>query len=307
MIGRKDCNLTYMQFKNEFGRLLPDFHLKRGEVRKTGEYPMRGNTNFDVWEGLYLNEEKVAIKIVRGFDGEENKEKTFRRFLREISIWRSLWEQDQLGTGDHILAFYGACNTDGPYPYVVSPWMANGNVLQYVLKHEYVDRRRLIRRIAEGIKLLHTHTPHPIIHGDIKAANILMDEKGKPLLADFGLSKIMETLTGVNMTQSRGISDSFRWFAPELCVSPGILSLSSDVYAYGMTVLELMTGKSPFAETRRTTEVIIKVREGKRPARPTEVEVGERGLDDKLWGLLVRCWDAKPANRPTIDEVLANL
>ena len=49
----------------------------------------------------------------------------------------------------------------------------------------------------------------------------------------------MEDLTGVPFTQSRGISDSYRWFAPELCSAPGILSTASDVFAYAMTVLEV--------------------------------------------------------------------
>ena len=89
--------------------------------------------------------------------------------------------------------------------------------------------------------------------------NILINSNGEPLLADFGLSKvcpsdvhrtygmtdpcvrkqIMEDLTGMPFTQSRGVSDSYRWFAPELCCSPGILSTASDVFAYAMTVLEV--------------------------------------------------------------------
>lgn len=49
----------------------------------------------------------------------------------------------------------------------------------------------------------------------------------------------MEDLTGMPFTQSRGVSDSYRWFAPELCCAPGILSTASDVFAYGMTLLEV--------------------------------------------------------------------
>lgn len=49
----------------------------------------------------------------------------------------------------------------------------------------------------------------------------------------------MEDLTGMPFTQSRGVSDSYRWFAPELCSAPGVLSCASDVFAFSMTALEV--------------------------------------------------------------------
>ena len=51
----------------------------------------------------------------------------------------------------------------------------------------------------------------------------------------------MEDLTGMPFTQSRGVSDSYRWFAPELCCAPGTLSPASDIFAFAMTVLEVFS------------------------------------------------------------------
>lgn len=90
-----------------------------------------------------------------------------QRFLREVEIWRSLWELDK---GEYFLPFWGACFDEGPYPYVVSPWMENGDVLKYVLKFPDVNRKYLVRRIAEGLRVLHTYKP-PIAHGDLKAVS----------------------------------------------------------------------------------------------------------------------------------------
>ena len=107
------------------------------------------------------------------------------RFLREGGIWRKIWDEDR---GRYILPFYGACHDDGPYPYMVSPWMSNGDALSYVKKYPYVDRKMIVgtceicvfgsvahthripqvRRIADGLRLLHTQKP-PIAHGGIKA------------------------------------------------------------------------------------------------------------------------------------------
>lgn len=77
--------------------------------------------------------------------------------------------------------------------YMVSPWMEYGDAITYVTKYPYVNRKRIIRRIAEGLRLLHTYEP-PIAHGDIKGANIMINDKGDPLLADFGLSKVCSSL-----------------------------------------------------------------------------------------------------------------
>ena len=137
----------------------------------------------------------------------------------------------------------------------------------------------------------------------------------------------MEDLTGMPFTQSRGVSDSYRWFAPELCCAPGILSTASDVFAYAMTVLEvcsipetlfsfatlltfnpqLMTGEHPFSHIKRTPEVLIRMQQGDRPRRPTDPEIAARGLDDNLWRLLEQCWQEDPAVRPKIEEVLSRL
>ncbi|OCB91594.1 kinase-like protein [Sanghuangporus baumii] len=291
-------NLYTMQETS--GQLLPRIELKSDEVRRVSGHPIRGSAVFDVWEGEYLGQAKCAIKAVRTI---EVTPKIRDRLLREVKIWRKVWEDDK---GEHILPFWGACFDDGPYPYVVSPWMEYGDAISYVNKYPYVNRKKIICRIAEGIRLLHSYEP-PIVHGDIKGANILIDQKGNPLLADFGLSKMMENLTGMPFTQSSGVSESYRWFAPELCSAPGILSPASDMFAFAMTVVELITGQPPCSHIKRNPEVLIKMQQGERPLRSMSTEVIERGLDDKLWNLLTRCWAAEPGERPTIHEVISEL
>lgn len=282
------------------GQLLPIIELKHGEVRKVGSNPVSGSATFDIWEGEYLGSKKCAIKVLRFV---EVTDKIKARFLREVEIWREVGKEDH---NNYILPFWGAMFGDGTYPYMVSPWMSNGDTFTYITKNPHVDRKPIIRRIAEGLALLHNRE-RPIIHGDIKAANILINDEGQPVLADFGLSKIMEELTGVPFTQTRGLSDSYRWFAPELCTTNGTLSPASDVFSYSMTVLEVMTGLLPFHQLKRTPEVLIKMQQGERPPRPTDPEVIARGLDDKLWNLITRCWHQDPMRRPTINQVLAEL
>ena len=90
-----------------------------------------------------------------------------------------------------------------------------------------------------------------------------MDDSGQPLLANFGLSKvswkkktpsafdliiisqqILDDITDVPKLE--GVSHPYRWFAPELCCTPGVISTYSDVYAFGMTVIEVRTTSTRF-------------------------------------------------------------
>lgn len=280
--------------------LLPNMNLRRGEVRRTSNYAVNGTSRTDVWEGCYLNEEKVAIRVLRAVYATP---KTLKRFKIEAEIWRRVFEADK---GEHILTIYGFCQSDGEYPYTVSPWMSNGTLKDYVNEHPEVDHRSILKGIVEGIKLLHNMS---VVHGDIKGFNIAISPDGRPLLSNFGFTRLEEEIMSY-FDVSNGSTlnqESLRWCPAELCRSGGKRTMASDVYAFSMTVLELMTHEEPWVSVRLATQVILKVCQGETPPRPTDPVVVKRGLDDALWALLEKCWCMNMHNRPTMKEIASCL
>ncbi|KAF9065004.1 kinase-like domain-containing protein, partial [Rhodocollybia butyracea] len=75
----------------------------------------------------------------------------------------------------------------GDFPSMVSSWMMNGLLTEYLKSKQQFDRMELIKGIAEGVAYLHSNN---VIHGDLRASSILIDELGNPAVADTGLLKI---------------------------------------------------------------------------------------------------------------------
>lgn len=104
---------------------------------------------------------------------------------------------------------------------------------------EWPTRKRVAFGAAHGLNYLHEQCNPKIIHRDLKAANILLDEDFEPVLGDFGLAKLVDTKLTHVTTQVRG---TMGHIAPEY-LSTGKSSEKADVFGYGITLLELVTGQ----------------------------------------------------------------
>jgi len=119
-------------------------------------------------------------------------------------------------------------------------------------------------------------------------------------LTDFGLSRILKA--EYDITTTSDISGSLRWMAPELLYGEKV-STSSDVWAFGMTILEITTGKRPYNEEKLDPVVIRQISEGKHPMRPVEAA----NLTDMLWNICCRCWVTSPSQRSSMDQIQLDL
>lgn len=298
------------------GQLPPIAFLEGHECRLVSTAPVAGSTVYDVYEGLWLGEEKVAVKVLRSSKASEGN---VRRFHRQVNIWHRMKSK-------YILRFYGVASfTGGSSFYLVSPWCENGDAPKYLKRNPNADRLKLILEIAYGLRYLHSQNP-PIAHGSLQGSNVLIGDGGGALLADFGLAKALEDLTAVPFTQSTGANGCYRWMAPELHEDGGQMTLKSDIYSWGMTALELYSDKVPYSRIKMPGSVVMEVAMGRIPERPRPgmntgrsasmggSTMGAAGgaregieIPDRLWELLVRCWSRDPAQRPTIQETIAEL
>ncbi|KAJ7834746.1 kinase-like domain-containing protein, partial [Mycena leptocephala] len=207
---------------------------------------------------------------------------------REIKLWHALRHKN-------IVQFIGFFFS-GQFPGIVSLWMENGNVKTHLEYHPDVPRIPLLLGVAEGLEYLHSSD---VIHGDLKAVNVLIDGQGNPRLCDFGLSRMVEDRK-VWDTTSTGPKGTTRWMAPEL-LNGEVKSATpkSDVYSYGMTCLEILTSQVPFFNYRHEGAVICAVLRQELPLIPNDLEIPAQLTS--LWKL---CWTMLPSDRPSTQAVV---
>ncbi|KAG6826079.1 hypothetical protein H0H92_001187 [Tricholoma furcatifolium] len=193
----------------------------------------------------------------------------------------------------NIVPFLGVC-FKGITPLLVYQWMKHGDLPSYLMENPLASRVCLLHDAAQGVEYLHERS---IVHGDIKGANIVVNDSGRALICDFGLASILPSSGGTVMYK-----------APEIFKQESFNTKETDIYAFGCLAYEAFTGKPPFAKF--TAHLIIsKVMHGHRPKRPPNSSSSWNawGLTEHIWMLIQRCWEETAARRPMIDAVIHRL
>ncbi|KAL0753608.1 hypothetical protein Bca101_091276 [Brassica carinata] len=257
-----------------------------------------------VYRGVLSNKTVVAVKQLEGI---EQGEKQFRMEVATISSTHHL----------NLVRLIGFCS-EGRHRLLVYEFMRNGSLDSFLfttdsgklLTWEY--RFNIALGTAKGITYLHEECRDCIVHCDIKPENILVDDNYTAKVSDFGLAKLLNPKDNrhKNMSSVRGTRG---YLAPEWLANLPITS-KSDVYSYGMVLLEIVSGKRNFDVSEKTnhkkfsiwayeefeksnTEAILDKR--LREDQTVDMEQVKRMVQTSFW-----CTQEQPLQRPTMGKVV---
>lgn len=252
-----------------------------GVPRQVGPYEVQRLLGTGGMASVYAALQKqprrtVALKVMKAGIAQSRGEAALRRFKREIEI---------LGKLHHpfIAAVYDAGTFDdgsGPAPYFVMEYIPGAmNILEYIAKKDMNlrDRLKLFVKVCAAVE--HGHS-HKVIHRDLKPGNILIDQYGEPKIIDFGIAHAAELDVSQQtmQTETGNLVGTLQYMAPEqVDTRPQDLDGRCDVYALGVLLYKMTTGKPPYdLEALPVFEAIRIIRE-ESPKRPSEINSDVKG------------------------------
>ncbi|XP_052207071.1 uncharacterized protein LOC127811349 isoform X1 [Diospyros lotus] len=246
------------------------------------------------WRGTDVAIKRIKKSCFAGRSSEQ--EQLTKDFWREAQILSNLHHPN-------VVAFYGVV-PDGPGGTLatVTEFMANGS-LRHVLvkkKRKALDwRKKLIVAMDASFGMEYLHLKN-IIHFDLKCDNLLVNlgDSQRPIckVGDFGLSRIKR-----NTLVSGGVRGTLPWMAPELLNGSSIrVSEKVDVFSFGITMWEILTGEEPYEDMHCGAIIGGIVSNALRPP------VSE-SCNPEWRKLMEECWSPDPAARPSFTEITNRL
>ncbi|XP_012300511.2 receptor-interacting serine/threonine-protein kinase 4 [Aotus nancymaae] len=200
----------------------------------------------------------------------------------------------------YILPVYGICHEPVG---LVMEYMETGS-LEKLLASEPLPwdlRFRIIHETAVGMNFLHCMSP-PLLHLDLKPANILLDAHYHVKISDFGLAKC-NGLSHSHDLSMDGLFGTIAYLPPErIREKSRLFDTKHDVYSFAIVIWGVLTQKKPFADEKNILHIMVKVVKGHRPELPPVCRARPRACSH-LMLLMQRCWQGDPRVRPTFQEI----
>ncbi|OEL21035.1 putative serine/threonine-protein kinase [Dichanthelium oligosanthes] len=289
-----------------------------------------------VYRGVLTDGYQVAVKNLLNNRHEPRASFRVRPSVRSLRSWHTNFlirssllavcrgqaerefrvEVEAIGRVRHknLVRLLGYC-AEGAHRILVYEYVDNGNLEQWL--HGEVGpvspltwdiRMNIVLGMAKGITYLHEGLEPKVVHRDIKSSNILLDKRWNPKVSDFGLAKLLGSDSNYVTTRVMG---TFGYVAPEYA-STGMLNERSDVYSFGILIMEIISGRSPVDYARPTGEVNLvewlknkvtnrdyeAILDPKLPEKPSSKALKKALL------VALRCVDPDSQKRPKMGHVI---
>uniref|UniRef100_A0A1J3JQ44 Putative receptor-like serine/threonine-protein kinase n=2 Tax=Noccaea caerulescens TaxID=107243 RepID=A0A1J3JQ44_NOCCA len=264
----------------------------------------KGGCN-EVYRGILEDGKGIAVKILKS-----STKKAMTDFVHEIDIISSLSHQN-------ISRLLGVCVQDNDLisVYNLSSKGSLEETLHGKQKHKHVlsweERFKIAIGMAEALDYLHNRCSKPVIHRDVKTSNVLLSDELEPQLSDFGLSMWAPTTSSRYSIIQGDVVGTFGYLAPEYFMY-GKVSEKVDVYAFGVVLLELISGRHPISpENPRGQESLvmwanplIETGNSKGLLDPGVTELFDESQFQKMVLAATQCLTRSATHRPNIRQIL---
>ncbi|KAL9291551.1 putative PTI1-like tyrosine-protein kinaseRLK-Pelle-RLCK-XV family [Arabidopsis thaliana] len=254
-----------------------------------------------LWDGS-----QIAVKRLKEWSNREEID-----FAVEVEILARIRHKN-------LLSVRGYC-AEGQERLLVYEYMQNLSLVSHLHgQHsaecllDWTKRMKIAISSAQAIAYLHDHaTPH-IVHGDVRASNVLLDSEFEARVTDFGYGKLMpDDDTGDGATKAKSNNG---YISPE-CDASGKESETSDVYSFGILLMVLVSGKRPLERlnpttTRCITEWVLPLVYERNFGEIVDKRLSEEHVAEKLKKVVLvglMCAQTDPDKRPTMSEVVEML
>ncbi|XP_010456007.1 PREDICTED: probable serine/threonine-protein kinase At1g01540 [Camelina sativa] len=256
-----------------------------------------------VYRGVLEDKSMVAIKNLLN-----NKGQAEREFKVEV---------EAIGRVRHknLVRLLGYC-VEGAHRMLVYEYVDNGNLEQWLhggglgfkSPLTWEIRMNIVLGTAKGLMYLHEGLEPKVVHRDIKSSNILLDKQWNSKVSDFGLAKLLGSEMSYVTTRVMG---TFGYVAPEYA-STGMLNERSDIYSFGVLVMEIISGRSPVDYSRAPGEVnlvewlkrMVTNRDAEGVLDPRMVERPSLRSLKRTLLVALRCVDPNAQKRPKMGHII---